>query len=413
MAHDRRHLVSRSVAGLRAELSSLMEASVWSMGATETGATLRELTRLAAQVSELELRVAAHAERIGVEDASGATSTASWWAHVSHQTRREAHAKIALARALDVRHEPVRDALAEGAVLVEQAHVIVRAVDDLPDDLDPEVLALAEAELLRLAADHDAKALRILGRRILDVVAPEVAEGEEAKQVEKEEREAAASVRFTLSDDGHGRVHGRFTLPAAQGAMLRKALTALAAPKHLAATEGGSGERRPTPERMGRAFCEYVERYPAEALPASGGVNACVVVTLDLATLLGGSNVAALDTGETISAGQARRLACEAGLIPVVLGGRSEILDLGRRKRLHSKAQRVALGVRDGGCTADGCDWPPVLCHAHHDTPWSRGGGTSVSNGRLLCPRHHARAHDPTYRTQRLPGGKVAFCRRT
>jgi hypothetical protein len=52
------------------------------------------------------------------------------------------------------------------------------------------------------------------------------------------------------------------------------------------------------------------------------------------------------------------------------------------------------------------------MTHAHHDTPWSRGGPTDLTNGRLLCPFHHARAHDPAYRAERLPGGKVAFHRR-
>lgn len=88
------------------------------------------------------------------------------------------------------------------------------------------------------------------------------------------------------------------------------------------------------------------------------------------------------------------------------------VLDLGRTKRFHAKAQRLAMGLRDGGCTAEGCDWPPGLCHAHHDDPWSRGGHTNTKKGRLLCPRHHARAHDAAYVTTYLPGGKVAFTRR-
>ena len=70
------------------------------------------------------------------------------------------------------------------------------------------------------------------------------------------------------------------------------------------------------------------------------------------------------------------------------------------------------MALEQGGCTAEGCDWPPGLCHAHHEIPWSLGGGTSVKAGRLLCPRHHARAHDRHYATTKLPGGKVAFTRR-
>ena len=153
--------------------------------------------------------------------------------------------------------------------------------------------------------------------------------------------------------------------------------------------------------------------YPAAHAPHAGGTSATVVVTMTLETLMGGLKAAQLDTGHRISPGLARRLACRAGIIPAVLGGQSQVLDLGRRTRFHTEPQRIALAIEQGGCTAEGCDWPPGMCHAHHDKPWSSGGDTSVKNGRLLCPRHHARAHDPTYTTTTITGGKVRFHRRT
>jgi hypothetical protein len=70
--------------------------------------------------------------------------------------------------------------------------------------------------------------------------------------------------------------------------------------------------------------------------------------------------------------------------------------------------------IRDGGCTTEGCDRPAAWCHAHHDeVGWAEGGGTSVEHGRLLCPFHHGKAHDPLYDMTRLPDGKVRFHRRT
>jgi hypothetical protein len=164
---------------------------------------------------------------------------------------------------------------------------------------------------------------------------------------------------------------------------------------------------------MGRAFSEWIERYPTNHLPHTGGVSATVVVTIPLETLTGGLKPGTLDTGTTISPGQARRLACEAGIIPLVLDGKSEVLDVGRRRRFHTPAMRLAIAQRDRGCTAHGCDWPPGMCHTHHDPTWATGGGTSAKHGRLLCPQHHARAHDPAYTMTKLPGGKVAFTRRT
>jgi hypothetical protein len=140
-------------------------------------------------------------------------------------------------------------------------------------------------------------------------------------------------------------------------------------------------------------------------------------VLLDYDRLVSGLGTATLDTGEAISAGLARRLTCESGVIPAVyrrvLGGPSVVLDLGRRTRFHTEAQRIALALRDRGCTAEGCDRPPAWCHAHHDVPWSQGGATSLDNGRLLCAFHHGKAHSPAYDLSRLPSGQVRFHRRT
>ena len=171
----------------------------------------------------------------------------------------------------------------------------------------------------------------------------------------------------------------------------------------------------PTPVRHGMALTQLVESIPAEALPKTGGCSATVVVTMTLEQLLAdldAAGVCTLDTGGRISAAQARRLACTAGIIPMVLGGKSQVLDVGRKNRGHTEVMRIVMGVRDGGCTEEHCDVPPALCHAHHDIPWSQGGPTSVESGRLICPHHHRRIHDPRYHVTRLPNGKIRFHRR-
>ncbi|GAB3770434.1 hypothetical protein FB382_000474 [Nocardioides ginsengisegetis] len=378
------------------------------MSTEEAAATLAEATRMVARAQEIEMRVAEHAKTVGVGESVGATSPSNFWAHATHQTQTAAHGKMRLAVALAAR-PALRTAVAAGDVLVEQARVIVDAVEVLPVEHRDE----AEAMLITFAAEHDAQALKKLGRRILEFLDPDAAEAHEAKQLEDEERDAARSTKLTMTDDGHGKVHGRFTLPSAQAAMLKKALLAFAAPKHRAAVDGGLGERRPSAERMGQAFVELIERYPVNRLPKSGGVSATVVVTMDISTLMGGLRAASLDTGERITAGQARRLACEAGIIPAVLGGKSQVLDLGRKRRFHTESQRIAMAIEQGGCNAEGCDWPPGLCHGHHEIPWHLDGETSVEKGMLLCPHHHARAHDPKFTMTKQAGGKVAFNRRT
>ena len=246
-----------------------------------TAATLTVLTKLGSSITELKLRVAAHADDARVGDTSGATSTANWWAHATQQTRPEAHKQVRLAQALAgpvmsrcvLRWRPVK-------CCVEQARVIVNAVEQLPGDLADDLVEQAERFLISEAAHHDARALRILGSRLFEVIAPDQADEREAKLVEREERDAAAAVRLTMTEDSHGWVYGRFTLDALHGAMLKKHLLALAAPKHQAATTGSLGERRPGPERMGRAFAEFIERYPADEIPNAGGVAATIVVTI-------------------------------------------------------------------------------------------------------------------------------------
>src|SRR6185312_5260055 len=146
--------------------------------------------------------------------------------------------------------------------------------------------------------------------------------------------------------------------------------------------------------------------------PKAGGLNATVVVLMSLDTLLGGLKAAKLDTGEPISPGAARRLACEAGIIPAVLGGTSQVLDLGRKRRFHTEAQRIAKTIEAGGCEVEGCDAPPGRTHLHHPTRWVDGGKTN-RDAIMICPYHHARAHDTRYEFKRLPTGTYDFTRRT
>jgi hypothetical protein len=139
------------------------------------------------------------------------------------------------------------------------------------------------------------------------------------------------------------------------------------------------------------------------------------MVMIDLDTLRRtGLGLAETSTGEVLTAAQARRMACTAGIIPVVLGGAGEILDLGRARRLFSPAQRKAMAIRDQGCRAEDCEIPAPWCEAHHThTPWARGGRTDLAHDVLLCSHHHHRAHDPTWDTSRLPNGDIRYTRRT
>lgn len=402
------HPVTTAMASARTALDAVADAPVWAMDGTQTAQALDALAAHEAQTAALKARLLVHAETVAVDEG---LSVPRWLAHRQRMTRREAHRQVRVATALDA-HPLTATALTQARINAEQAEAILRGLETLPDDLGADLVVKAEEHLLGLAKDFDARALKGLARSILEVVAPEVADEHLAKQLEKEERDAAATARFSMWEDGHGKVHGRFTLDRLTGAGLKKALFALAAPKHRA-SKGPLGERLPTPERLGQAFMEYVQRYPTGKLPDAGGLNAAVVVLTPLETLMGGLKAAKLDTGETISPALARRLACEAGIIPAVLGGRSEVLDLGRSRRFHSMAQRIVATIEHCGCDAEGCDAPPGMTQMHHFHAWSAGGETNTRDVLMLCPPDHRRIHDPRYATTRLPNGKVRFIMRT
>ncbi|WP_370074320.1 DUF222 domain-containing protein [Nocardioides sp.] len=412
------HQVDRGVAVIAGALTELDEVSLIGLDQTATAASLVEIAVAEARLGELKHRVLAHASQVRVEEATGAATTATWLARATRTTVRSSRRAVHLATALET-YQRLREGYAAGRVNTEQAEAIARALDALPTDIPATVRAAAEQRLVELAAHHDACDLRVLGDRVLDVVAPAVADAHEAARLEAEERAAARKTMLTMTPDGQGSVHGRFTVPELHAGMLRKQLLALVVHDKPAlgttplVGEQGEGER-PEPVKaatgveLGAAFCELLERLDGSQVPEMS-TGATVVVTMTLDTLAGGLAAATLDTGDRIAAHTARRLACEAGIVPVVLGGRREVLDQGRRRRLFTRAQRIALATRDRGCTAAGCRTAAWFCHAHHDHPWATGGTTDLTNGRLLCPTHHRAAHDPRYKTRVLADNQIEF----
>jgi hypothetical protein len=416
---EHHHPVADFTDRLSTRLDALADVPVSSMTQSEQREVLVKLAKCHAQLEAIQLKVLAHAELSEATVDTGAATAADWLAIETCQVRRDARSELKLAQKLD-HHDILSSAMARGEVNLAQARAIVASLDQLPTRgefaTSPEQRTAAEAHLVKLAADHDAKQLRYLGRHLFEVIAPELADQVEGKQLEAEEARALQRTTLTMWEDDEGTTHGRFRVPALYGQMLDNMLMSLTAPSRSVATNTtGIDPDLPAAVRRGIAFTQILETVDAKDLPATGGCGATVVVTMRLEQLLAdldAAGVCALDTGGRISAAEARRLACSAGIIPMVLSGKGQPLDVGRKRRLHTEAMRVAMGVRDKGCTAEHCQTPPGLCHAHHDHPWSRGGKTNVATGRLLCPHHHRRLHDPGYLTTHLPDGKLRFHRR-
>ncbi len=128
-------------------------------------------------------------------------------------------------------------------------------------------------------------------------------------------------------------------------------------------------------------------------LPENGGDLAQVVVTTSYDGLARQLGTGALDIGPHLTPEAVRRLACDASILPAVLGGAGQPLDVGRQRRLITGPLRRALVLRDRGCAFPGCDRPPRWCDGHHIRHWADGGDTSLDNAVLLCGHHHRHLH--------------------
>jgi hypothetical protein len=426
------HPILAAASDVRSTLKAVADANPTFMSTGEKAEALRELAAAEGQLAELRLRILADAGDLAAETA--AKDAAGWLAQHTRTRYADARADLRLAAALDRDRPSLAAAMREGSLSLAQAHVIDRALSALPAQVDADTVDLAERHLVERAGEFGPKELGRIGRRILDVVAPEIAEAAEGARLAALEAHAAEHTRLTMRRLGDGTTRISSRVPDAAATRLATYLEAFANPRRehsdastAAAVAGAATAHDPVarlafPRRMGEAFIAFLETTDASRLPIHGGNATTVVVTISLeglqtqlgsAGLIGAGLVPGDDlTGDRITAAQARRLACNAQIVPAVLGGRSVPLDLGRARRLFSPAQRLAMAVRDTTCRAEGCDVPATWCEAHHLHPWEHGGRTDLDDGVLFCGHHHHRVHDPAYDNQRLASGDVRFHRR-
>jgi len=378
------HPVRRSLGELARILGDTVELPVEFMDPADKREALEELAVATAQLDYVRLRLIGASGDVADQD--GARDVASWLTAHTRTDRATNARQQRLAQALD-RWPRVAAALAVGSLQLPQAEAIVRALDalhdhlpdHLPDELPDELVARAEAHLVEQAREFGPRELTVLGRKVLDVVAPEIGEEHERRLVEAEEQHAHRATSLTSQHHGDGTTTIRATLPDATADRLLTYVEAFAAPRQHDADLGLRHDQRHD-QRLGHAFCALLEHLDPARLPQHGGDATTVMVTVDLATLRHGLGTATLGADIPISAGEARRLACTARLLPAVLGTDSLPLDLGRTARLFSPAQRKALRVRDRTCRAAGCTVPATWCEAHHfGRPWAAGGTTDLA----------------------------------
>ncbi|MBM2615458.1 DUF222 domain-containing protein [Actinoplanes sp. LDG1-06] len=380
------------------DAAKLAAAPLWPLADDEITACLGAAHRLEQTAAALQMRLVRHAELRGVPAAEGHRDTISWLRARLLSDRGPARELADRATAL-ARRPDVEQALIEGRADARQAIAITDALDNVAEglaELDQtttaeaaEITEQATATLIEMAGRLPAVQLRRVGERILDHVAPHLAERAEEIALAQQEARAHRVRGFTLSAPAAGIVRLSGSLGLEDAATVQAALHALCSPIP-------GDEQRPAQRRADALVevCRLALR--TGELPESAGEPAQVAVTVGFDPLTQALGAATTETGARLSAETARRLACDARILPAVLGGAGQVLDLGRSQRLATTSLRQALTLRDRGCAFPDCDRPPRWTDAHHVVSWTAGGPTSLDNLVLLCRQHHRLMHHPT-----------------
>jgi hypothetical protein len=351
------------------------------MSDTELLAWVHECEVIRRQVDAEQSRSLDIVRRRGSARSAGAPSTASWLR--SRLLVADPGRRLRIAAA--ARQVPdIGEAYARGEISAEHVDVIAKVLPDF----DPEVLAAGAGKLLaEQAAVLTPQRLGQVAVRVREHFHPDTADLRAARLVERRDLqvwhtfEGAVGVNGMLDPEG--------------GELFLATLEALTPPPT-------AGDQRTSGQRRADALVDLC-RLAGGHGPATGGERPHVTVTVGLADLQLAATAppghpARMGTDRLVTAETARRMACDATIIPAVLGSAGEPLDLGRAARLVSTAQRRALALRDGRCRFPGCDRPPQWTDAHHLVPWADGGRTDLANLVLLCRWHHTAVHEGGWR---------------
>ena len=368
------------------------EAAVFDDGEAQVkriGGLLEHLDQTQAQLAGIRMELVNQAKTSSVDKVIDQIRMSA------RTTTQRASADLRLASDLVDRFPLIHAKVCDGTVSLAQAEGMIQGLNTLPARLSQAEWEEAQAFLLAKVSTLGPKELRIAASRLLEKLDPVTAEEEEAKRIEREERRARANRILRIRNDHHGAMVITGKLPLAEGSLFKAQIDALMPSRASYVND----DIRPTMEaRRADALVAMSQMFAsAGTLPDQGMDRPHIHVTMPLKALVEGlGRVELLGQADAaqLSAADARRLACDANIIPMVLGGASQPLDVGRKRRLVTKSLRQVLIQRDRGCAFPHCDAIPAVCEAHHIQPWWAGGETALENLVLLCPHHH-RAVEP------------------
>ena len=362
---------------------------LWQAGGAMLGPLFRQLDDLSRAVEAARVAVLSEAIGRGETTTTLARAHTGWiieWAPSLRAGGAGALLAVTLA-ARQERHTVLREALLSGRVPVRNAAVCLAEMERIRHRLTPEAVPSVWEGLLGLGAQDGPRAIRALRPALL------AAYGRPGELDGDQDRVKALVSLSQAMGGGDGLFDYALRLDVEGKAVLEAALGPLSAPR----PGEGVPDLRPASQRRADALVELVRRAVSapEGAPTAGKATLFVTLSWDdlVAQLRAGQVVGSSDGGTLLAPGTVRRLACDAGIIPVVLGTHGQVLDLGREWRWFTPAQTKVLWLRDGACTIPGCAMPAQWCDAHHLWHFADGGPTDLQHAALLCGYHHHWVH--------------------
>ncbi len=373
--------------------------------------TLRSTRELGRLVEQIRVETVAVLDRDGIFAEHGYRRPDSAVANLLTLERHDAR-RVALAaeqvcartdlqgQELPPRLPAMAAAFSTGAASIEHVAVAAKLLHGpAATRLAPEVWAGAEVQLAGVADEYTPGELARWGARLIEALDQDGAEPDDSPPVQVNE------LRVLRRRDGGGRIVGRFD-DAARFAVITAVLDAKSAPLTAEDT-------RTLEERQADAWVEVVgfvaDHGDSQVLPSIGGQRPQVTLTAELADLENRARAACLDLGGHLTPAALRMLCCDATVIPVVMNGAGQPLDVGRATRTIPDGLRRAVTARDRGCAHPGCDRPPTWCEIHHIREWFRGGETRLDNLVMLCRVHHREIHSTNWAVRIAPDGLPEF----
>jgi len=114
-----------------------------------------------------------------------------------------------------------------------------------------------------------------------------------------------------------------------------------------------------------------------------------------------GELIAELSDGSRLPDAVLEELSCNARWTGLIFDRYGDAIWRSRSRRTVTESQWQALLAIHGGCFH--CGAPPSICQAHHITPYSQGGATSLENLIMVCWNCHHKIHHHNWRVKSHP----------